>query len=599
MSGIPSNPNGPIPSTDVTRRLAAVAFVDIAGYTILMASDETRTHQRWMRILSDLIRPQAEQHRGKVVKSTGDGVLAEFPSVLDAVEWARDVQRSVTPIQIEHDTAPASIALRIGINFCNLITTDFDIFGAGVNVAARLQEHADAGGIVLSEAAYDLVRGTVDLKVRDLGFLELKNVGKPVKAYAIETEAQKIAVPIAPQERALPSIAVLPLRNLSGDAADDYFADGIVEDIIVSLAGLRELLVISRASTLIYRGREVDPREAGRTFGVRYILMGSVRRSERLVRVSAQLCEVSSGANLWADVTEIAPGELFELQDRIVQRIVSGIAPNVRAEELRRAMRKRPEKFTAYDCTLRALHIINSLDVHSFLQAREYLNKAMAEDPQFAMPVAWAARWHSLYVGQGWSPDPAQDAANAVQLASKAVELDPRNALALATYGHLKSYLFHDYDSAMVYLDRALLASPNQSLAWILSSATLSYVGRGEEAVKHAEHALRLSPFDQNLFYYYMFLCLAYYTIGNYEQALKWGKMSASENPSYTANHRFLIASLAALDRLDEARQVATDLMSREPQFRLGVYERTRQPYRYPEMRESLMRHLRKAGLPE
>jgi adenylate cyclase len=358
-------------------------------------------------------------------------------------------------------------------------------------------------------------------------------------------------------------------------------------------------MVISRGSTLAYRGRQPDPREVARAFDVRYVLMGSLRRSERLVRVSVELCDANTGASLWGERTEVAPGELFDVQDRIVGRIVAGIAPNVRAAELRGAMRKKPDNFTAYDHTLKAMHIINSLDVNSFMQAREYLNKAMEEDPNFAMPVAWAARWHSLYVGQGLSPDPDQDRARAVELAARAIELDGQNALALATYGHLRSFLFHDYDTALVYFDRALKACPNHSLAWILSSGTLSYVGRTEEAIRHAEHALRLSPSDQSLFYYYTFLNLAHYGNGTYEQAVKWGRMSLSENPLYTANHKILAAALVGLGRVQEARDVASAMMKLEPEFRISTWGRTRQPFRDGQVGARYMEHLRMAGLPD
>jgi adenylate cyclase len=593
MPGCPSSRDTP-----VSRRLAAVAFADVVGYSILMAQDETGTHRRWTAVRTDVIRPQAERHGGTIIKAMGDGLLVEFPSAFAAVEWARDVQRSVSAGGGDQDTQAPPLALRIALHVGDIITADHDIYGDGVNVAARLQEHAPPGGIVLSEAVYELVRGSMGIQARDLGFLELKNFDKPARAYALDPEVGGIAVPLRPQRGILPSIAVLPLQNLGGDAADDYFSEGVVEDITLSLAGLRELMVISRGSTLAFRGRQPDPREVGRVLGVRYVLMGTVRRSERLVRVSVELCDANTGASLWGEKAEVAPGELFDVQDRIVWRIVAGIAPNVRAAELRAAMRKKPENFTAYDRTLRGLHIIYSLDVNTFLQAREFLNEAMAEDPNFAMPVAWAARWHSLYVGQGWSADSNADSAKAVELAAKAIELDGQNALALATYGHLQSFLRHEYDSALVYFDRALAACPNHSLAWLLSSPTLSYVGRGEQAIKHAEHALQLSPLDRDLFSYYSILSVAHYGAGNYEEAAKWAKMSANENPLYTANLRYLIASLAALDRLNEAREAAETLMRREPGFRLSAFERTRQPFRVAEIKERYMEHLRKAGLP-
>jgi adenylate cyclase len=595
MSGRPPNgENAP----NVVRRLAAIAFVDIVGYSILMARDETRTHQRWMTILNDVIRPRVAQHGGTIVKSTGDGVLAEFPSAFDAVEWAREVQRSAYLDADNRDTSPP-VALRIAIHLGDVIATREDIYGDNVNVAARLQEYAEPGGIVLSETVFDLVRGSLSSQARDLGSLDLKNFEKPVRAYALDPETHGIRIPARIKTDKLPSIAVLPLQNEGGDPADDYFSDGIVEDITLSLAGLREIKVISRGSTLAYRGRQPDPREVARALGVRYVLMGSMRRSERLVRVVVELCDANTGVSLWGEKEEVAQSELFDVQDRLVRRIVAGIAPNVRAAELRAAMRKRPENFSAYDHTLRGLHIINSLDVNTFLQAREFLNKAIDEDPNFAMPVAWAARWHSLYVGQGWSANPAQDAVKAAELAIKAIELDGQNALALATYGHLKSYLFHDYDSALVYFDRALTACPNHSLAWLLSSGTLSYVGHGEQAIKHAEHALQLSPLDRSLFYYYTFLNLAHYGNGTYEQAVKWGRMSTNENPFYTANHKILAAALVGLGRLEEARAVAAQLMHLEPDFRIGVWGRTRLPFRDREISAKYMQHLRTAGLPD
>jgi TolB-like protein/class 3 adenylate cyclase len=595
MQSRPSGSGSGAPS----RRLAAIAFVDIAAYTILMSRDETRTHQRWMRILNDVIRPQAEFFRGRIVKSTGDGVLVEFPSAHDAVEWARKVQQLAVVVQADGEGIAPSIALRISIHFADIITTEFDVFGDGVNVAARLQEHAAPGEIVLSEAAYDLVRGAVGADVRDLGYRHLKNLEKPVRIYALAAEAQGVAVPSLPREQQLPSIAVLPLWNQGGDPADDYFCDGVVEDITLSLAGLHELMVISRGSTLAYRGRQPDPREVGRALGVRYVMSGTVRRFEKLVRVSVELSDATTGARLWGEKADVPPGELFDLQDRISWRIVGGIAPNVRASEMRAAMRKRPESFTAYDYTLRGLHIINSLDMHTFLKARDFLNKAMAEDQNFAMPLAWAARWHSLYVGQGWSANPAEDRERAIDLASKAFELDPDNALALATFAHLKAYLFHDYDIALAYFERALAACPNHSLAWLLSAGTLSYIGQTKKAIEHAEQGLRLSPFDRGLYYYYMFLTLAYYADGQFEEAVKRGRLAISENPTYTATHRLFAASLAAIGNLSEARQIANAMLRLEPDFRLETYAVTRQPFRTPELRDRLMDHLRKAGFPQ
>jgi adenylate cyclase len=585
----------PVPA----RRLTAVAFADIVGYSILMADDEQGTLTRWTALLNDVLRPAAERHRGKIIKLTGDGVLAEFPSALDAVEWGKDVQHANRLAGASEGAEQPRLVLRIAVHIGDVVTTDNDVYGDAINLAARLQEHAPPGGIVLSEAVYDLVRGNVCQQPDDLGLLKLKNFERPVRAFAFPPASQNSIGPARAALPSIPSIAVLPFLNLSGDPGDDYFASGVIEDIIISLAALQELMVIARTSTLAFnKPQQQDPREVGRALGVRYVLMGSVRRSAQLLRVSVQLCDAQTGATLWGDTTETALGDLFEVQDNVVFKIVAGVAPHVRSAELRDALRRRPQNFTAYDYTLRALHLINSLDQPTFREAREFLSKAMAADQSFAMPCAWAARWHSLNIGQGWSLARQEDAATAVRLAERAIDLDQRNALALATYAHLKSYLFHDCDTALVHFDQALSTSPNDALAWILSSATLAYVGRSEQAVRHAQRGLRLSPLDQSRFYYYFFLGLAHYANRDYYEAVKWGRLSQSANPRYTANLRVFTASLSALGRLDEAREVAQSLMRREPTFSLSDYDRTIQPFRDSELRVRFINDLTKAGLP-
>jgi adenylate cyclase len=585
------------------RRLAAVAFADIVGYSILMAQDEDRTHVNWMALLNEVVRPFATEHRGRVVKSTGDGVLAEFPSALDAVEWGRAVQSAAIAIANDIDSDQPQqprIVLRLGMHLGDIIEAEDDIYGDGVNLAARLQEYAEPGGIVISSAMHDLVRGALSVPVRDPGLVRLKNFEFPVHAYSIDPpRGRRLTVPALPRVGQLPSIAVLPFRNLGASGFDDYFSDGLVEDIIVSLSGLRELMVIARTSTVRYRQQDPDVREVGRALGVRYVMNGTVRRSKDRVRVSMHLFDGQHGICLWSETIEAPLGDVFEVQDRIVQRIVSGIAPHVRAEEMRRALRKRPGSFTAYDYTLRALDVISKLDPSTFSKAIGFLDQAMAEDPSFAMPAAWAARWHSINIGQGWSTNSADDASQAWLLAARGIELDPDNALALATYAHLKSRLFRDFDAALVYFDRALAACPNNFLGWSLSSLTLAYVGQGERAVRHGEHALRLSPLDNAISFNYTNLGFAHYAAGNYEEAVKWTRMAADENPRFTANLRLLGAALSALGRAEEARRAAAAVVKHEPDFSLLQYGRTRQPFRDREIAHRFMNGLRHSGLPD
>jgi TolB-like protein/DNA-binding SARP family transcriptional activator len=393
-----------------------------------------------------------------------------------------------------------------------------------------------------------------------------------------------------------PSIAVLPFRNLGPNAIDDYFAQGLAEDIVISLAGLRDLFVISRNSTIALSGTSEDVQNIGRTLGVRYVLTGTVRRHGERSRVSALLRDTDSGTALWAETVDVSPTELFDFQDQIVEKVVAGIAPNVARVELERSLRKRPENFSAYDYTLQALHLIFRLDKEEFYKARELLDKAIAEDPHYAMPFAWAARWHNLRFGQGWSTDIEGDNSAALRLAATAVQLEPNNALGLATYGHLQAFLRRDHDFARLYIDKAIAASPSSPIVWALGSITSSYVGEPAEAVQRALNAIRLSPLDRSSFYFHGVLGLAHYVGADYDNAVKWTRISASENPQFTANLRFLAAALAASGRKSDAREVVAKLLSMEPTFTLTNYRAGRLAFKEAELRQRYLRHLQLAG---
>jgi adenylate cyclase len=588
----------------LARRLAAMAFIDIVGYSILMAQQEVATHARWMELLREIIHPELARHRGNFVKSTGDGLLAEFPSATDAVNWARAVQRAVTREPDPSNSArtrdpPPPISLRIAVHLGDVWTDELgDIYGDGVNVAARLQEFADPGAIVVSEAIHDLVRGHLDRPARDLGLLDLKNFERPVRAFALDGLGQVGPLPRLPGQRNLPSIAVLPLHNWSGDPGESYFCEGIVEDIVSSLAGLRELFVISRNSTVGLARAQADVREVGRALGVRYVLRGSVRRSATHVRVAVQLTDATTGVHIWASRFNTTLGDLFEQQDQIVEAVVAGIAPHIRTNELRRALRKRPANFTAYDMTLQAIDIINRLDPASFPEARLLLEQAIHEDPLFALPRAWAAHWHGINIGQGWSTDTAADTAAAAELSQRAVALDRDNALVLAVHAHLRSYLFHDYDTALASFERALASGPSNAFAWCLSAGTLCYIGRADEAARNLDRGLRLSPFDPELYYFYCIGAFVRYALGANEDALKWARMSVTENPRFTATLRILAAIQHALGDNQAARSTAAEMVRLEPQFSLARYIATRQPFRDPAIRDRLVADISELGLP-
>ena len=425
---------------------------------------------------------------------------------------------------------------------------------------------------------------------------------------------QDIAQPVSPVPRAevgsspfdgplqppldRPSIAVMPFRNVGRNSLDDYFAQGLAEDIVMSLAGLRELFVISRNSTISYSGSLEDVQSIGRALGVRYILTGTVRRQDERARVSALLRDADTGAALWAETVDASLIELFNFQDEVVGKVVAGIAPNVERAELERSMRKRPENFSAYDHTLQALHLIFRLDKEAFYKARDFLEKAIAADPNYAMPFAWAGRWHNLCVGQGWSADVVGDTSAALRLAATAVQLEPSNALGLATYGHLQAFLRRDYDCARLYIDKALTASPSSPLVWALGSITSSFVGENSEAIQRALNAIRLSPLDRSSFYLHGVLGLAYYVNADYDNAVKWTKISAGENPRFSANLRILVAALVAAGRVPEARNVVRDLLGIEPNFTLAKYRSGRLAYKDAELGQRFLAHLHAAGVP-
>jgi TolB-like protein len=579
------------------RRLAAVLMADVAGYTRLMDTSEVETHTRLMALLDEVIKPAMAQHRGRIVKHTGDGFLAYFASVNSALQCAIDIQQSVHSREAAQ-SAESRIAFRMGLQVGDIMLRRNDVYGAGVNVAARLQELAEPGSVMISAAVREQVGSNLQLPAIDLGNLTLKNIADPVRAYRVMT-ALKQGSPrmpaIVPSGR--PSIAVMPFRMLDPDPEKAYFGECMVEDIIASLSTLKELRVISRNSTVAYRGREVDVRQVGSDLGVRYVLSGSVRRGRRRDRITTELADAETSSVLWAQPYDAEGEDLFEVQDRITARIVGTIAPRVREAEIQRAFQKRPESMDAYDYVLQAMHLLYRLAPDEFARAGTLLRRAIALDDSYATAYALAAQWHLLRSVQGWSPDPPVDQQECVRLAQAAVERDPLSAHALAQLGHMRSFLFRDYDAALALFERAHNASPSNAWAWGLSAPTHSYIGDGKTAIACAEYALSLSPQDPLAFWYHTSLCIAHYTDGNYEEAAQWGQIAFRENARYTAGLRHTLAALGALDRTEEAAVLSRSLLEVDPSFR--VSERVaRYPYRAPQRLELLRTHLLAAGLP-
>lgn len=573
------------------RRRMAVAFVDVVGFSALMADNEVATFDRWSGLRQGLLLPGLDRHEGRLVKSTGDGILATFQSALQAVRWSQDVQRGVRSIR-------TGLALRIALNWCDVMLDGGDPVGDGVNIAARLQERAAAGGVIATRAVVDAVADEPGIMFRWLGLVSLKHAGDAVEAFDLVTDGRAAPATLrADADR--PSIAVLPLRNDGGVRDDDFLAEGVLEDVVLSLAALRELVVISRQTTMTLANGDLDTRDVGRALGVRYVLSGTLRRAGDRLRVALELDDATTGEAVWRELVTFGEGDVFAMQDMCVERVVARIAPHVREVELRRALRKTPESFTAYEAYLRGLDLIGQPDRAAFERGYAFLRRSMDLDSGFAMAAAWAARCHSLRIGQGWSEDQTEDCRQAAELASQAIALDRDNALALATYGHIQSYLFGDYDTGARYLERAREACPNSAVAWLLSSATSSFLSNSDTAIEQAERGLRLSPFDPQLFFGFHLLGLAHYVAGRHDEAIRWSRQSLAENAAYTSGYRVLIAALVAVDSLDQARALAATAMELEPSLRLARYDGTGKPFRDLEASALFASRLRAAGIPD
>jgi len=573
------------------QRLATVVYGDVVGYSKLMARDETNTHSRWMTILHELIQPAAKRHGREIVQIMGDGFIAELPSAEAAFRFAQTVQDALLD-DFPTDGAPP-IVMRMAIHSGEMTFTDGFVFGNALNLAARLQELAEPGGVVLSEAALAGLRGIDIGPVRDLGLVPLKNFDRPERVYALG-ESLPSASPLSPGETLLPSLVVLPFANLGGDPADGYLADGLVDDVVVSLSRLHEILVISRGSGMALRDT-TDPQAIGRALGARYVVRGTLRRAGSRLRITSELCDTETGQVVFSDRVDADAGELFEVQDDITARVASGVAPKIRRHELQRALRKRPGSFTAYDLMLRAIDGIERLERSGFAEARGFLQGAIERDPYFAMAYAQRSRWHSLNSGQGWSTDAADDAAQCVASAARAVALDPTNALGVVHLAFARSFLYRDPDSAIPLFDRALQLSPNLARGWMLSSAPFAYLGNGEEALRRAKHAFRLSPLDPQRYQQSFFLGLANYANGNWDEAARWCRRSLQENASYSAPAKVLAAASAALGRKGDARVAWQSLLALEPGFRLEEYLGQRAPFVDPDLSGAYAAHLRLA----
>jgi adenylate cyclase len=575
----------------VERRLAAILAADVAGYSRLMGADEEGTHERLKTHLRELVDPKIREHQGRVVKNTGDGLLAEFASVVDALRCATEIQAGMAD-----RNAPVPddrrIEFRIGIHQGDIVIEEHDIFGDAVNVAARLEGLAQPGGICVSARVRGDAAGKLDLSFEDMGQQELKNIGRPLRVYRVRgnrlggatvTTRPRLALPEKP------SIAVLPFQNMSGDPEQEYFADGMVEEIITALSRIRWLFVIARNSSFMYKGQAVDVKQVGRELGVRYVLEGSVRRGGNRVRITGQLIDATNGAHLWADRFDGSLHDVFELQDQVAASVAGVIEPALQAAEILRVTQSPTNDPTAYDLYLRALYRTQAWDKPGTLEGLGLLERAITRDPGFGTALSLAAGCHLMLHMNGWTEDPGTSRRAGLDLARKTLRAGAEDPRAIILAAYVLGYFGEDIGIALALADRALEMNPSFAVGWYYSAYLRLWAGLPDLAIEHIATAVRLSPHDMAARAVFA-SGLAYFMAGRFEEARAKLLSSLQEFPGWAPNYRFLAACCAQLGRMDEAREFVRRLRDITP-----VVLPDASHWRDPEQRELYLSGLRLA----
>ncbi len=593
-------------SEHVDRRLAAILAADVAGSCRLIGIDEEGTLARLKALRRTIFDPKIAEHHGRVVKNTGDGAIAEFASVVDAVRCADEIQRGMAEQNIDVPQIKR-IELRIGIHVGDIIIEENDIFGDGVNIAVRLEGIAEPGGISISDDARRQIRGKVDVTFEDLGSQSLKNIAEPMRVWRVPNSRAVPAVPtrLRVDDTALtlpdkPSIAVLPFTNMSGDPEQDYFADGMVEEIITALSHFRQLFVIARNSSFTYKGRAVDVKQVGRELGVRYVLEGSVRKSANRVRITGQLVDTTTGAHLWAERFDGGLSDIFDLQDQVTESVVGAIAPAVEKAEIERAKRKPTESLDAYALYLRGsdrLYQITNRQANE--EALRLFNRAIELDPDFASAYGRAATCYVAAKINGWISVTANEIAEVTRLAQRAVELGKDDAMALAASGGALTNVVRDLGVGAALIDRALVLNSNLAEAWFYGGWAKIWLGEPEAAIERFARAMRLSPLDPQLTGMRSGTAYAHFFLGRYDEAVSWAAMALQDNPDYQPGLRIAAASNAMAGRLDEAHKAVARLRQLNPALRVATLKDVRGPHRRAEDLSRYDEGLRQAGLPE
>jgi TolB-like protein/class 3 adenylate cyclase len=553
----------------VGRRLAAIVAADVAGYSRLMGVDEVGT-ARTLREHRAVIDPLVAKYGGRLVKTMGDGVLIEFPSVVDAVECAVAVQ-AVMGERNEGIPVDRRMLFRIGINLGDILIEGEDILGDGVNIAARLEGIAEPGGVCISSSAYEQVRGKVAVEFTDLGGQKFKNIERPVRVYAARSKdhlgtAAPAVLALAPEAKKplllpdKPSIAVLPFQNMSGDPEQEYFSDGVVEDIITALSRFKSLFVIARNSSFTYKGKAVDIKQVARELGVRYVLEGSVRKAGSKVRIAGQLIDANAGAHLWADRFDGSLDNIFELQDKVTSSVVAAIAPRLEQAEIDRAERKPTENLDAVDLYYRAIQSFRRVNREENENALRLARQAISLNPKFAAAYGVALACFSQRFDESWMEHVDEEITEAKQYALRAVELGADDAFALSRAAHFFGQQLKDAETADTIVDQAIIVNPNLSEAWRIRGFISIYLGRHEAAAQQFQHAMRLNPLDPEIYKAETGLAMANFLLRRFEIALSWATKSLAHQKKYAIPVLFAAASSAMLGRIADAKALLAHL---------------------------------------
>jgi len=552
-----------------TRRLAAILAADVAGYSRLIGDDEEGTLNRLRAIRAEVVDPSIAQRRGRVVKTTGDGLLAEFNSVVDAVRCATEIQNGMAEGNAEI-AAKKRIEFRIGIHQGDIVAEDGDIFGDGVNIAARLEGLADPGGICASARIQEDVAGKLDLRFEDMGEQNLKNIARPVRVYRvrllkIERTPTGSPLEIAPTLTLpdKPSIAVLPFANLSGDSDQEYFADGMVEEIITALSRIRWLFVIASNSSFTYKGQAVDVRQVGRELGVRYVLKGSVRKAGQSIRITGQLIDAVTGSHLWADRFDGLLEDIFELQDKVAINVAGVIEPALQAAETARSAARPTNDLTAYDLYLRAYAMFWSSTRH-IPEALRLTEQAIERDPRYGPALAWAAYCFVALLHGNRSENREADRRKAVDFARRALQVAGDDPGVLANAAYALAYFGEDIRAMMALVDRALALNPSFARGWYISGVIELWAGQPDVAIEHVEASMRLSP-RAPIGPALGVIGGAHFFTQRFNEAVPKLLLAIQEDSSYVQPYRYLAACYAHMGRLDEAREIVFRLRATTP----------------------------------